>query len=250
MFGDLKFRAAAAAILLTAMLLPAASLAETRKPYVASLHELAPSTSRSVLAPAQTVVNISLAAPLNTNSSQIGEPVTATVKEPVYIGPFLAMPEGSELHGIIADLNKTRRENGPNPYIVVEFNSLSLPDSDHSLPFNGELIAYKTGLKRQDYIWRLPQKGDKMKKRLGSMLEGAGYGALINPLFGPVVGAGVGLLKSVAIDKLTEKASVRINAKDIIPISVQQDFELPVQRPATLAAQGEDDLPFEDNMIK
>lgn len=183
---------------------------------------------KSVTVPADTVLYVKLSETLASNQSRQGESVTATVTDPVYVGPFLVIPQDSTITGTITEVCKTKVKKGPNPYIVVDFYGLQRPGEHSSLPFAGTLIAYKTGLHRKDYVWRLPQKRDKLRANLTSMVEGAAYGLMVNPIFGTPIGAGVGLLKSVAINKVSEKGAIKIKPEEEIPISVGQAFRLPV----------------------
>lgn len=185
-------------------------------------------TAKKVAVPAETVLNVALAQTISTKDSQLGQMITASVKDPVYVGPHLVVPEGSTLLGKITDINRTAQKKGPNPYIVVDFTQLQRPGEARYLPFSATLIAYKTGLRKGDYVWRLPQKQDKWRARLSSTLEGAVTGLFINPVLGPLIGGGAGALKAVAVDRVAEKGSIKVKAGEVIPIAVHESFQLPV----------------------
>jgi len=182
----------------------------------------------TIAVPAETVMNITLSAPLNSKNAQIGDPVTAIVKDPVYVGPFLAVPASSILSGKITDLNRVAQKNGTNPYIFVDFTTLHRPGDIASIPVNAALIAYKTGLLREDYLWKLPQKKDKLKNHLGSALEGATVGFFANPILGPIIGAGAGILKSVTLDKVAQRGVIKLRSNEEIPVAVQSSFKVPI----------------------
>ena len=184
---------------------------------------------RTITVPADTVINVALSKPLNSSKAIIGDAVTVTVKEAVYIGPYLAVPAASQIHGKVTAVKKTAEKNGPNPYVVVNFTQLKRPDTAKAIPVDAELIAYRTGLKKTDYLWKLPQPKSPWKSRLGSMAEGALVGFFINPVVGAPIGAGAGLASSMTLDKMTRRSGISIKPGVVIPIAVQQAFKISVE---------------------
>jgi hypothetical protein len=183
---------------------------------------------RTIDVPAETVMQVSITETLNTNHSQVGDTVTATVKDPVFIGPYEAVPAGSTLEGTVSGVNKRAIKQGPNPYILVDFTRLTRSGETEPVPINAQLIAYKTGLKKEDYLWKLPRKTSPIKKQLGNAAQGALVGFLANPLFGPVIGAGAGVAMGLTVDKVAQRSSIRIKPGDVIPIAVQDAFKVSV----------------------
>jgi hypothetical protein len=184
--------------------------------------------SRSIDVPAETVMQVSLTEGLNTNHSTVGDAVTATVKDPVFIGPYQAVPAGSTLEGTVSGINKRGIKQGPNPYILVDFTQLKRAGETETVPINAQLIAYKTGLKKEDYLWKLPRKTNAFKKHMGNAAQGALVGLLANPLFGPVIGAGAGVAMGMTVDKVAQRSSIRIKPGEVIPIAVQDSFKVTV----------------------
>jgi hypothetical protein len=182
----------------------------------------------TVAVPAETVMQITLTNPLDSKSAQLGDIVRATVKSPVYVGPYLAIQSGSTISGTITDINRTMQKDGPNPYLIVNFNQLNRPSNEKVIPITASLIAYKTGLQKEDYLWKLPQQQGKLKKRLGSAAEGAVVGFFVNPVIGPVIGAGAGVMKSMAIDKIVQHSSIAIKTGEVLSIAVQHSFKVPI----------------------
>lgn len=216
-------------LFLSFALYPLASASEGKdKLGLQHINYQATTLGKEIAIPAQTVLNVSLSQTISTKKSKLGETINATVNDPVYIGPHLVVPEGSTITGKISDINREAVKKGPNPYIVMDFTHLKRPGESSSLPFSATLIAYKTGLRKGDYVWRLPHQQDRWKARLSDTLGGAVTGFFINPLFGPLIGGGAGALKAVAIDKVAEKGSIKVKAGEVIPIAVQQAFHLPV----------------------
>jgi hypothetical protein len=183
---------------------------------------------KTVAIPAETVLNLTLNSPVNSTRNKVGDKMLAVIKEPVYVGPYLAIPSGTQLSGQVLEVNKKAQKRGPNPYIIVNFTRLQRPNEGLTYPVQANLIAYRTGLKSTDYLWKLPQKHDRMKEHLGSTLGGAAVGFFINPVFGTAIGAGAGLLKSVTISKVAEHGSIKIKAGQEIPISLEKPVKLPI----------------------
>jgi hypothetical protein len=183
---------------------------------------------RSVIVPADTIVSVTLPETLSTRSTQPGQEVIATIAEPVYVGPYLVVPKQSLIRGIVVDSLRKPVKEGPNPYILVQFDALQKPGENRVLPFRATLLAYKTGLSKHDYVWRLPTRSDKRRERIGSTIEGAVVGTMISPIIGTAVGAGAGLAKSYLVDKVANRSAVKIKPNEELPIAVSEEFFLPV----------------------
>ncbi len=187
------------------------------------------SRTKSLMIPTNTVLSIKLDQGLDSDTTQKGEPVSATVQEPIYIGPYLVIPAGSRIGGAVTHVNNRHSNNGEHPYIVVGFNTLKRPNENVIHPFAGSLVAYKTGLRGQDYVWALPNKADKRKSTMKSTLGGAVSGLMINPIFGPLVGGAAGFFKNSLTDRIARTGDVEIKANQAVPISIEQAISLPVE---------------------
>ncbi len=228
-----------ASVLTLSMAFPLDAFAKQHKPHVKTSHP-APaqdtllqghvqSEKQSVLLPADTVVTMRLDTELSARKSQLGQEVHGTVMEPVYLGPYLAVPKNAMLTGQITDINPKLDKLGRNPYLVVLFNQIQEP-SDPSVvyPFHAKLIAYKTGLRKHEYVWRLPEKGDRGRAAVKNTVAGAASGFLINPVFGPVIGGGAGLFKSTVVDRFARRGDVRLKQGQVMSIAVDQPVNLPL----------------------
>src|SRR3984893_17316564 len=101
-----------------------------------------------------------------------GEPVTARLVEPVYIGTTLAIPEGSKILGHVASvstapLNKrtARLLNGdftPPQTANVTFDHLILPDGT-SLPIHTDTTVGVSGVKTAQYLSKSERPGIHQK---------------------------------------------------------------------------------------
>lgn len=184
---------------------------------------------KGVIVPSNTVVTVALDKTLSTSRSQPGQEVTGTVVEDVYVGPYKVIPKGTLVHGVVQEVNRKRDKDGRNPFLMIRFDTLKRPDDLYSLAFQGTLITYKSGLTRQEYAWRLPSPREKSLVNLKTALAGAVSGAFINPIFGPLVGAGASLLRSAVVDRVARgSGSVEVKAKAPVPIAVDESFTVPV----------------------
>jgi hypothetical protein len=179
---------------------------------------------RSVAVPAQTVIYVKLLNPVKTGSAQVGDVVKATVQKAVYVGPYMVISPGSTLYGEITAIQEKHQPDGLNPYVLIQFNRASRGDDNTDVPINAELIAYKTGLKKADYLWKLPTQPKRFKQYLGAAAEGALTGLFFNPIVGPPAGAVAWMLAAFAKNKLSERGSITLKTDDVLPIAVQKTF--------------------------
>jgi hypothetical protein len=188
---------------------------------------------KTIIVPAQTLVSISLDKNLSSKSSQVGEPVLATVVESVYLGPYLAVPAGSQISGNLSQVNGTHSKDGRGPYLVLKFDTLKRPQDAYVMDFHGSLVTYKAGLTGQEYAWRLPSPKEKNLVTMKGMLAGAASGAMINPIFGPFLGAGASLLQSVVRGSIARGGEVSLKAKETLSIAVDEAFQVPISENGT-----------------
>lgn len=184
--------------------------------------------TKELLIPAHTVLNITLDQEIHSQQAQPGNPVSAVITEPLLIGPYEMIPQGSRIHGKVTHVNAHKDQEGRNPYVMVSFQTIQRPGDTAALPFSGSLIAYKTGMRGQDFVWKLPSKGERKRQHLKSVIGGAISGAFLNPFFGPPVGAGLALLKGAVLDGFARGGDVELKPNQEIPISVDEAFSLPI----------------------
>jgi hypothetical protein len=188
-------------------------------------------TKHNLVVPADTVLFISIASPLSSNKSQIGEIVHAVVLEAIYLGPYLVIPKGAVLEGKVTHVNAHKDDEGRHPYIVAEFTKLKPDTSSESLTMHALLIAYKTGIIAHEYDRQLPQNGSNAGSVIKSVISGAISGAMFNPLFGAPLGAGTGLVQSLVVNKFAQGGSVHIKAEKPFPIALDQPLVVSVPEP-------------------
>jgi hypothetical protein len=199
---------------------------------VPSLTQQSEEQMKNLVVPAGSILNIALDQSLSSDDNREGDPVQAVVVEPLYLGPYLVVPQGSRVGGKITHINSRHGKSDSHPYIVVSFTALKRPEDKDFLPFKGMMIAYKTGLRSHDYVWKLPEKEKRSRSRIRSTMIGALSGVLINPIYGPAIGAGSALLKSTVIDQIGRGGEVQIKANQPLPIAIEESFTAPVTETA------------------
>ncbi len=168
---------------------------------------------------------------LNSKRNKKGDSVRATVTQSLYLGPYLAIPKGTKITGQITQINAKTDKLGRHPYIVVDFEQLKRASDTKSEPFSGKLIAYKVGLNGSESLGKLPQKGDGLGFSLRGIIGGAVSGAFINPIFGPIIGAGASIAQSVLTHEVARGGEVNLEAHQDVAIAVEHGFPVAVQEP-------------------
>ncbi len=186
-----------------------------------------PEGERVLIIPEDTILAIGFDQSLNSKTNKVNEQVQATILEPVFLGPFLAIPKHSTISGVITHVNNGHDKSGHHPYIVVEFEKLHRPGDKDLIPISATFIAYKTGMRSQ-HLGQLPDVSKQKYKVMQQMAGGAAAGVAINPIFGPFIGAGASLLKSTIIDRFAKGGEVRVKANQPVPITVSKAIDISV----------------------
>lgn len=194
---------------------------------------------KQVLVPPDTVLIVTLDQELHSKKNQMGDAVSATVSETLFLGPYEVIPKGSHLSGKITQINPKRDAEGRNPYIVVAFEDLKRPLETTAYPAHAALVAYKSGLRGQDYVWKLPSPAERKRSSFRGIVGGAISGAFFNPVFGPLAGAGLGFMKGSLMNNMARGGDVSIKPQQPIPIAIDQAFMLPVSEGAQQPAPAE-----------
>lgn len=84
------------------------------------------SAAQTLEIPAGTVLTVRLDQSLSSESASEGDPVRATLAEPVHIDGKVALPAGSDLRGSVMEAKEAGRVKG-NGYIKLAFQSVTLP---------------------------------------------------------------------------------------------------------------------------
>lgn len=138
--------------------------------------------------PKGTMLMIKLDTPVNSESSHMGEEITATLENDIFINESIAVPAGSEVQGQVASVTPATHM-GKHGAVDVRFMSVKTPD--------GQLIPIRAHVVTTDQSGIL--KGDTytkdVVKGVAIAAGGTGVGTLMGLSAGSLVGAaGAGAL--------------------------------------------------------
>ena len=131
-----------------------------------------------VTIPTGTTLRLSLASSVGSDTSNVEQPVRATLRSPVSVGGQVVLPQGSEVTGVVTDAKGSGRVKG-RARIAMRFSGLRA---------NGESYDIKTSGYAQEAAATKKQDAEKIA-------IGAGAGAAL----GAILGGGSGAAKGAAI---------------------------------------------------
>jgi len=131
-----------------------------------------------VTIPSGTTLSLSLASAVGSDTSNVEQPVRATLRSPVTINGHEALPAGSEVTGVVTEADRSGRVKG-RARLAMRFNSLKA---------NGETYDIRTSGFAQE-------AAATKKKDAEKIAVGAGAGAAL----GAILGGGGGAAKGAAI---------------------------------------------------
>lgn len=124
-----------------------------------------------------------LATSLDSATSRVGDPVTATVYEPIYVNGQVVLPSGSRFTGTVSYVRSAKRfRAGQYGKIEVKFVFVETPDG-RRFPINGSIDDKKAKM-----------AGGTPIGRVGKELAATGIGAGGGAVTGTAVGAVAGLI--------------------------------------------------------
>lgn len=136
-------------------------------------------------APAGTVVQTMLQAPISSDYARVGDQVRATLGSPIAAGTSVLLPAGSQMEGQVVMVKAAGRA-GSNGELDIRFTSALLP--------NGQRIPLSARVQTEDGTGII--KGGTTAGRVGraavSTGVGAGLGAALGTAMGPLSGGHVG----------------------------------------------------------
>lgn len=152
----------------------------------------APSPAR-VTVPEGTEVHMSLASPVGSATSQVGDAVIGTTTTPIVVGDHVAIPVGSTIHGRVTGVDPATKglkvgEKGGT--VVLSFTKVTTPNGDSS-PMSGSLTSEgKSDGKTAGIIGGSAAGGAILGKILGGSTKDAAIGAVIGSGIGTGIAAG------------------------------------------------------------
>jgi hypothetical protein len=185
-----------------------------------------------VAVPVDTVVRLQLSQGLSSRTAQKGDLFTAGVTAPVVVDNWVAIPQGSIVHGRVTDVSKAeRRKNGS---IAVEFHALELPNKER-FDILGSLTSLEDKKGTDKQVEESEVEGKSTAKRNVVFIGGgAGAGAAVGALAGGGKGAGIGAAVGAGLGTLGALASkgndVEVASGTPIAMSFDREVTIPISR--------------------
>jgi hypothetical protein len=182
--------------------------------------------------PVDTVVRLQLSQGLSSRTAQKGDLFTAGVIDPVVVDNWVAVPQGSIVHGRVTDVSKAeRRKNGS---IAVEFHALELPNKER-FDILGSLTSLEDKKGTDKHVEESEVEGKSTAKRNVVFIGGgAGAGAAVGALAGGGKGAGIGAAVGAGLGTLGALASkgndVEVASGTPIAMSFDRAVTIPISR--------------------
>lgn len=163
--------------------------------------------------PAGTVLHVRLDHQIDTARNRAGDPVSATLVEPVMVGDQVAIPKGTRFRGHVTAANPSGRLKGSG-YVAVTLDSFELNGATYRLTTSS--VSRATG-------------GHK-KRNLAMIGGGGGAGALIGAIAGGGSGAAVGAAAGAAAGTvgaaLTGKKHASIPAETVLRFTLKEPLQI------------------------
>src|SRR5712692_4627107 len=192
-----------------------------------------PQAAREATIEAETKAKIILQSRLSSKLSEVGDPVTAVLEEPIYVDAQLVLPRGTEFRGRVTQVTPARRgQKSGSIAIVFERVALSWGDEPVSVIVtsvddwdkNEKLNADSEGKVKGGH------RGDATARNVerGGGIGGAGAGVIV--LSGGGLGAGAGALGGglLAGLLLTKGGEVVVSPGAVFRVKFVKPITLPV----------------------
>lgn len=154
---------------------------------------------REIVIPAGTIIPVSLATPVASDTSQIEEPVRATLREDITLVDGMVLPAGNELVGRITDVERSGRVKG-RARVAFRFTLLKYDGDEYDVQTQAvERVAEAT------------KRDDATKVGIGAG-AGAALGAILGGGGGALKGAAVGAAAGTGAVLATRGEEVRLEA--------------------------------------
>lgn len=202
------------------------------------IHASNAQSAREATVEPETKARIVLQTRLSSKLNEVGDPVTATLEEPIYVNSELVIPRGTEFHGKVTYVKAAKRGHKEGELGII-FERLAMPwgeepvsimlttvddwDSQDKLKANdeGQVKGGKRGEKTMDNVIR------------GSQVGAMGAGVIL--LSGGGGAAGAGVLGAGALGGLlmTKGSEVNLQPGTIFRVKFVKPLTLPVRSTGT-----------------
>lgn len=163
--------------------------AETPKPKPAPAKKPSPPPAQaapaSTTVPGGTPLKIGIDVALNTETANVGDAWSGTVKEAVTIGSAAPFPAGSRVHGVVAAVKSA--EKGSRAFFVLRLTSIESNGAVHEIGATADsMIAGSTTKRNVGAV----AGGAAAGALLGKAIGGSGKGAVIGGILGGAAATG------------------------------------------------------------
>lgn len=146
-----------------------------------------------VTVPQGTEVYVTLSTPVGSETSQVGDSLTATTTAPVVVGDRVAIPMGSTIHGRVTEVlpgTKGLDISEKGGAVVLSFDEVTTPQG-YSTPISASITSIaKSKGKTAGIIGGSAAGGALLGKILGGSSEDAAVGAVVGGGIGTAIAAG------------------------------------------------------------
>ncbi|HEX9110834.1 MAG TPA: hypothetical protein VF845_05110 [Terriglobales bacterium] len=186
-----------------------------------------------LIIPVGTRIPLSLKQAISTKTAKDGDPVYAETAFPFVVNDRVVIPAGTYVQGKVTRVQRGGHVKG-RAELLVHFTSMIYP-SGYTVMLGGSVEntpgAEKTSMKDSEGTIR--QDSD-VGKKVGTVAQGAGTGAVIGAVAGGGKGAGIGAgaggLAGLAIGMLSRGADVRLPPGTSIEMEIQREVRVDPNR--------------------
>jgi hypothetical protein len=184
-----------------------------------------------VILPEGTRISLQLNDHLSTKQNLEGDPFTANVIAPVYLGDRLIIPKGSIVSGSISRVLKSGRLKG-KAVMNLNFQTIRVPGRG-DLPIVASLTRVDSegtgGVQSEGTIKAPSSTGSDVAKVMTPTLSGAGIGAIAGGGRGSAIGAGVGAAVGLATIFSTRGKDIEMRRGSTLDITLERPLLLPAE---------------------
>jgi len=174
---------------------------------------------RDYTIPAGTRMTVRLANTVSSQSSQVEDPVSATLTAPIFIGGASVLPAGSVLRGDVVSVQRAGKVKG-RASIALRFNTLTA--RGHAYPVVARVSRVAPATKASD------------ARKIGiPAAAGAAIGAIVGGGKGALVGTAIGGGAGTAVVLSTPGKPVTLERGRVMTVSLARSVDVRVPRSAT-----------------
>jgi hypothetical protein len=184
-----------------------------------------------------TQVRLTLLSGLSTSVAREGDPFTAVINEPVYLGAELVLPAGAKVNGTVGAIIRPKRFGMIRGGSAMNLNFHSIEIGRHAMPVQMSLLSisnpgeHGSGKLRKDVKIEegavLHERRD-IKGNLGLVALGTGGGSVVGAIFSHVArGTVIGLVGTTAFVIVRKGKEVELPAQTSLLVRLDNTIMVP-----------------------